>query len=55
MLHLADEAYRLIREALKTRKRFFSDVQALLTYMVFESWEALFEFMLDGLELRLSP
>lgn len=55
VLHLADEAYRLIREALKTRKRFFSDVQALLTYMVFESWEALFEFMLDGLELSLSP
>lgn len=55
VLHLADEAYRLIREALKTRKRFFSDVQALLTYMVFESWEALFEFMLNGLELSLSP
>lgn len=55
ILHLAYEPYRLIREALKTRKRFFTDLQALLTYIVFESWDALFEFMLDGLELSLSP
>lgn len=55
VLHLAYEPYRLVREELKTRKKFFMDIGALVTYIVFDSWEALFEFMMDALELKLSP
>lgn len=55
VLHLAYEVYRLLRAALVTRKRFFEDIKTLTTYMIFDSWNALFEFMADGLELSLSP
>jgi len=53
--HLLDTAYRILREALAVRRTFFNDLKALTRYMVFESWESLFEFMIEGLELDLSP
>lgn len=53
--HLVNDAYRLLRETLAVRRTFFHDLKALTRYMLFESWEALFAFMLDGLELALSP
>jgi hypothetical protein len=53
--HLVNDAYRLLRETLAVRRTFFHDLKALTRYMLFESWEALFAFMLDGLELSLSP
>jgi len=46
-----DEAYRLIRAKLPTRKTFFDDVRALLRYMCFPSWEAMMDFMMRGLEI----
>jgi len=45
----------LLRETLAVRRTFFNDLKALTHYIVFESWEALFKFMLDGLELTLPP
>lgn len=51
VLDLVDEKYRLIRQELHTRRRFFQDIETLLAYFVFPSWEALFAFMLKGLEL----
>lgn len=53
--HLVNAAYRLLRETLSVRRTFFNDLKALTRYMLFESWESLFAFMLDGLELALPP
>jgi len=53
--HLVNHAYRLLRETLAVRRTFFHDLKALTRYMLFESWDALFAFMLDGLELALPP
>jgi hypothetical protein len=50
-LSYCDEAYRLIRSTLPTRKTFFDDVRALLRYLCFPSWEALMDFMMRGLEI----
>jgi hypothetical protein len=51
VLDLVDEKYRQIRQALRTRRRFFQDIETLLSYFIFPSWEALFSFMFNGLEL----
>ena len=53
--HLTNEPYRLLRETLAVRRTFFHDIKALTRYIVFDSWEALFNFMLDGLELTIPP
>jgi hypothetical protein len=50
-LTFCDEAYRLIRAQLPTRKTFFHDVRALLRYMCFPSWDAMTDFMMRGLEI----
>jgi len=50
-LSCCDEAYRLIRAKLPTRKTFFDDVRALLRYHCFPSWEAMMDFMMRGLEI----
>jgi hypothetical protein len=50
-LAYCDDAYRLIRVTLPTRKTFFDDVRALLRYLCFPSWEALMDFMMRGLEI----
>jgi len=52
MLELYDPRYQLIRKTLPRRDRFFNDVKALTQYMLFESWEALMLFMLNGLDLE---
>lgn len=51
VLDLVDEQYRAIRQALGTRRRFFQDLEALLRYFQFESWDAVLAFMFNGLEL----
>ena len=51
VLDLVDEQYRAIRQTLGTRRRFFQDLEALLRYFQFESWEAVLSFMFKGLEL----
>lgn len=53
--HLVNDAYRLLRETLSVRQTFFNDLKALTRYIVFDSWESLFAFMIDGLELELPP
>ena len=55
VLDILDEKYRLLRETLAVRKTFFNDIRALTRYMLFESWEHLLDFMLQGLELTLPP
>lgn len=53
--HLVNEAYRLLRETLSVRRTFFNDLKALTRYIVFDSWESLFAFMIEGLELDMPP
>ena len=48
------EKYRLLRQALRKRQTFFQDVEALLRYFLFDSWDDLLAFMCKGLELDTS-
>ena len=50
-LTFCDDAYRLIRTTLPTRKTFFQHICALTHYICFPSWEGLMEFMMRGLEI----
>ncbi|MFP4378714.1 MAG: ISNCY family transposase [Spirochaetales bacterium] len=52
MLDLFDPRYALIRKTLPRRDRFFNDIKALTQYMLFDSWDALMLFMLEGLDLE---
>jgi hypothetical protein len=51
ILDLVDEQYRAIRRALGRRRTFFQDLETLLRYFTFETWEDVFSFMFQGLEL----
>ena len=53
--HLVNEPYRLLRATLSVRLTFFNDLRALTRYMLFDSWDALFCFMLEGLEVAIPP
>lgn len=46
-----DENYKLVRDALPTRKTFFEHLRALTTYICFPSWDAMIDFMMEGLEI----
>jgi hypothetical protein len=50
-LSFTDDHYRLIRATLPTRKTFFDDLRALTRYLLFVNWDALMDFMLQGLEI----
>ena len=47
---LLDERYRKIRETIGKRTKFFMHIEVLMNYHVFESWDELFAFMLEGLQ-----
>lgn len=49
---LFDPRFRLIRETLPRRDRFFNDVKPLTQYLLFDSWEALMRFMLEDSAFR---
>ena len=51
LLELTDQSYRLIRAEVGARRRFFQHIEALTSYLHFESWEALMDFMMKGLEI----
>ena len=48
-------AYQCLRQALGARQTFFNDLRALTRYVLFETWDAFFQFMADGLEISLPP
>jgi len=52
VLEWSDEKYALLRHMLARRQTFFHDIQALMRYMVFDSWDHLMDFMLQGLKLQ---
>jgi len=51
VLDLGDEKYRAIRKVLVRRRTFFRDLEALLRYFSFNTWEEVITFMFVGLEL----
>jgi len=55
VLALVDEKYLLLRKTLSARQTFFNDIRALTRYILFESWEHLLDFMIEGLELSIPP
>lgn len=52
ILELVNVDYQFIREKLRTLKKFFNNLRALLTYIWFTSWEDLLLFMLTNGEDR---
>ena len=54
VMGLVDQKYQRLRKALRKRRKFFQHVEALLEYLLFDSWDALFAFMCRGLELDTS-
>jgi hypothetical protein len=52
---MIEPAYQRLRRVLGARKTFFNDLRALTRYMVFDSWDDLFRFMEEGLEIAPEP
>jgi len=52
VLEWSDAKYALLRQGRARRQTFFNDIQALMRYMVFDSWDHLLNFMLRGLALE---
>ena len=50
-----DPKYHRVRQALAARQTVFQDLQALLRYLLFASWDQLLDFMLQGLEIARPP
>jgi hypothetical protein len=50
ILEWFDHKYSLLRQKLASRQRFFNDLRAVTCYLRFDSWDAVLEFMLQGLE-----
>jgi hypothetical protein len=48
LLDLMDDKFCLLRQKLPSRRRLFDDMKALTTYLYFDSWEHLLDFMLEG-------
>ena len=51
LLDLVDAQYHAIRRKLGARRTFFTDLDALLRYLLFSSWQEVLDFMFKGLEL----
>jgi hypothetical protein len=45
-----DQRYRTLRQQLPSRRTFFEHLRALLQYVLFESWQELFDLMLEALK-----
>jgi hypothetical protein len=52
---IIEPAYQRLRQALGARKTFFNDLRALTRYVVFVSWDDLFRFMEEGLDIAHYP
>ena len=50
---ITNGAYQALRKKLGARKTFFQDLRGLTRYLIFDNWDALFQFMADGLEISL--
>ena len=48
---MVESPYHLLRINRSSRREFFEELRSLTHLMYFESWDALFRFMLEGLEV----
>jgi hypothetical protein len=48
VLEWMDDKYQLLRKKLPSRRRLFNDIRTLTSYLCFQSWDALMDFMLDS-------
>lgn len=48
LLEWMDDKYQLLRRKLPSRQRLFNDIRTLTSYLCFNSWEALMDFMLKS-------
>ena len=53
LLDLMDDKFCLLRQKLPSRKRMFDDMKALTTYLCFDSWEHMLDFMIEGWSNKL--
>lgn len=53
LLEWMDNQYCQLRQKLPSRQRLFNDIRALTSYICFESWDALLNFMLKGWSSRV--
>ena len=51
LLDETDRNYKMVRDALPSRKTFFEHLRALTTYICFPTWDAMIDFMMQGLEI----
>jgi hypothetical protein len=51
LLAVTDDSYQLVRTRVGARQKFFEHLRALTTYLHFETWRALLDFMMKGLEI----
>lgn len=49
-MHLVDDLYQFLRQALHKRATFFNDLRALCRYYAFPDWDALWLFMIKSLD-----
>ena len=54
VLQLLDSSYEKIRIKRGTRRGFFQDILSLTKYFLFESWQHLIDFMLDGTQIPIN-
>jgi hypothetical protein len=52
VLELVDAKYCLLRQELAARQTIFNDIRLLTRYLCFDSWQHLFDFMIEQLELK---
>ena len=55
MLDWADDKFQLLRQKLPSRKRLFNDINTLTSYLCFDSWGALMDFMLESFKKPPPP
>ena len=48
VLEWMDDKYQLLRQKLPSRQRLFNDIRTLTSYLCFQSWDALMDFMLNS-------
>ncbi|MDJ0838550.1 MAG: hypothetical protein QNK37_18680 [Acidobacteriota bacterium] len=53
LLDLLNKKYQVIRDKVGSWRSFFNDIPALVRYLYFESWDRLFDFMIESLEIQL--
>lgn len=54
LLAMTSDAYQKIRRHLGARKKFFEHIRTLTHYILFSSWDAMLDFMMDKLKLTLN-